>query len=236
LIRLQTIKSIRSGSDGRKREGREMTNAIAEEASATKSFTAARNGATEGRLELTRGGTHITVRAAEHAALWEADFGGARPTVAADGGRVAITYPRFSFADLLRHPGHSAEIGLSPALPWSLVFDGGLGESSLDLRGLDLRRFEVAGGVGRVQLLLPEPRAVVPVTIGGGASRLDVLRPAGVAVQLRIAGGATRLVFDGKEHPPIGGARLETPNASSATERYEIEIRGGASEVSIGES
>ena len=213
-----------------------MSNAIATDAPATKTFTAARHGATEGRLEVTRGGTHIAVRAAEHTDLCEAEFEGATPTVVADGGRVAVTYPRFSLADLLRHPGHRAEIGLSPSVPWSLVFDGGLGKSSLDLSGLDLRGLKVAGGVGRVQILLPEPRAVVPITIGGGANKLEVLHPSGSAVQLRIAGGATRLVFDGKQHPPIGGARLETPSASSADERYEIEILGGASEVSVTES
>lgn len=212
-----------------------MTNAMATDAPATKTFAAARHGATEGRLEVTRGGTHITVRAAEHADLCEATFEGARPTVAADEGRVAIAYPRFSFSDLLRHPGHSAEIGLSPAVPWSLVFDGGLGESGLDLSGLDLRGLKVVGGVGRVQIVLPEPRAVVPVTIGGGASKLEVLHSAGVAVRLRIAGGATRLAFAGNQHPAMGGAQLETPRASSAAERYEIEILGGASEVTVAE-
>jgi hypothetical protein len=210
-----------------------MPNAIATEATATKTFTAARNGVTEGRLEVTRGGTHITVRASDHADLCEAEFDGAAPTVVANDGQIAITYPRFSFADLLRHPGHRADIRLSPEVPWSLVFNGGLGESDLDVSGLDLRALRVAGGVGSVRILLPEPRSAVLVTIEGGASKLEVVHPAGVSVRLRIAGGATRLVFDGKEHPPIGGARLETANASSAKEWYEIEILGGASEVSV---
>jgi hypothetical protein len=65
---------------------------------------------------------------------------------------------------------------------------------------------------------------------------LTLLRPAGVAATLGIAGGASRLTFDGERYGAIGGeTRLETANAASA-DRYEIEITGGASKLVVAEA
>jgi hypothetical protein len=200
----------------------------------TRTFTAARDGAKEARLELVHGGTHVTIRPAELDELCRAEFEGVTPKVSSEGGSVAIRYPRFSLAELTRHPAHRAEIEVSTALPWSLVFDGGLGKSSVDLRGTELRAFEIAGGAGDVQIVLPPPKGVVRIGIRGGASKLTVLHPEAAAVGLRIAGGASRIAFDGRRYGAIGGStRLETPGAGDAADRYEIEIGGGASELTV---
>jgi hypothetical protein len=201
----------------------------------TSTFTAPRDGATEARLELVRGGTHITVRPADIDELCRAEFEGTMPKASADDGTVKITYPHFSLAELIRHPAHRAEIELTQALPWSLVFDGGLGKSSIDLRELELRAFEITGGVGDVQIMLPAPRGLVRARFGGGASEVNLLHPNGAAVRLRIAGGASRLSFDGQRYGAMGGeTSLESPGAGEANDRYEIEIDGGASELTIG--
>jgi hypothetical protein len=201
---------------------------------ASTQFTAPHDRATEGRLELTHGGTHITIRSSEIDDLCRAEFEGVAPKASSDGGRVKIKYPRFSMAELLRHPAHRAEIELSSALPWALAFDGGLGKSSADLRALELRAFEIAGGAGDVRIELPPPRGIVRVHIGGGASKLVVRHPKGTAVALWIGGGASRLAFDGQRYGAIGGeTTLETPGAKDATDRYEIDIDGGASELTV---
>lgn len=203
----------------------------------TSTFTAPHNGSIEARLELTHGGTHVAVRAAEIDDLCRAEFNGVAPNAAAEAGRVTIAYPRFSVRELLRRQAHSAEIELTAALPWSIVFDGGLGDSSADLRGLDLRDFQITGGAGGLRLVLPAPRGVVRVQIGGGASKVTVLHPEGTAVALRIAGGSSKLRFDGQDFGSLGGeTRLETPNAGSTADRYELEILGGASELTVAES
>jgi SnoaL-like domain len=200
------------------------------------SFTAPLDGAAEGRLELTRGGTHISVRAAEIAELCRAEFEGERPTARAERNHVTIEYPRFSVAELLRHPGHRAEIELTSRLPWSIAFRGSLGDSSIDLRDLELRFLEITGGAGELWILLSAPRGLVRVVIGGGASNVTIVHPDGAAVRLRIAGGASRLAFDGKRVDALGGETLlETPNAGSAVDRYEIEILGGASGLTVTE-
>jgi hypothetical protein len=201
-------------------------------------FTAPQDGATEARLELARGGTHISVRAAELDALCRARFEGVQPkATAARRGVVSIEYPRFSRAELLRSPAHRAEVELSDALPWTLELDGGLGDSTLDLRGLELRGLELGGGAGAVDLLLPPPRGVVRVRVRGGVSKVHVVHPEGSAVELRIAGGASKLAFDGRIFDALGGeTRLETPDAARAADRYAIEILGGASRLTVREA
>ena len=202
----------------------------------TRTFTALRNGATEARLELSRGGTHITIRAAEIDELCRAEFTGVTPKATANGGIVKFDYARYSAAELLRHPAHRAEIELTPALPWSLAFNGGLGRSTADLRGLELQGLEIAAGAGDLRVVLPAPQGVVPVRFGGGISKVTIDHPAGTAIGLRIAGGASRLAFDGQRYGALGGeTRLESTGARDAADRYEIEVGGGASELTVEE-
>ena len=200
----------------------------------TSTFNAPRGRATEAHLELVHAGTHITIRTAEIEELCRAEFEGVRPRASSDDGRVQVEYPRFSLAELLRHAAHRAEIELNPSVPWSLVFDGGLGQSSVDLRGLELRALEIAGGAGDLRIALPAPQGVVRVRIGGGASKVAILHPNGTAVGLRVAGGASRLAFDRQRYGAMGGeTRLESHGAGEAAHRYEVEIEGGASELTI---
>lgn len=191
--------------------------------------------ATAARLELTRGRRHLTIQVTEIHELCRAVFAGVAPRVAADHGRVRIAYPRFTLAGPLRHRAHRAKIELNPALPWTLTFTGGVGDSAMDLRGLDLSGFEVTGGASNLELLLPAPRGDVRVCIDGGASRLTLLRPTDVPAMLWVAGGASRLTFDGERYGAVGGVtRLET-HGNNERNRYEIEVLGGASDLTIAE-
>jgi len=201
----------------------------------TETFSAPRD-ADEGYLELRRGGTHVAIRGGGIDALCRARFERVTPRASARGGRVSIEYPRFSLAGLFRHPAHRAEIELTPALPWSIAVHGGLGASSLDLRGLELHDFQLAGGASGLRLLLPIARGIVRIRVEGGASKLALLLPREVAAVLQITGGASRLAFDGQRYGAIGGeTRLETPNAEAAEDRYLIEIAGGVSELTVAE-
>jgi hypothetical protein len=202
----------------------------------THTFTAPLDGADGGSLELTRGGERLALLAGEVDGLCRASFRGAPPSTSAEGGRVAIRYPRVSLDGLLRPGARSAEIVLGTAVPWTIAVAGGLGRSTLELSELELRGLEVAGGASGVLVVLPRPRGVVPVRLAGGASRVELLRPAGTAATLRLEGGASRLAFDGVRYGSIGGAtRLETPAAATERDRYELEILGGASRLTVAE-
>ncbi len=75
----------------------------------------------------------------------------------------------------------------------------------------------------------------MPVRIGGGAHKLEIVRPGGAAARLRVGGGANRLAFDDQRYGAIGGVvALDTPGAAEASDRYEIEITGGVSHLTVG--
>ncbi len=75
----------------------------------------------------------------------------------------------------------------------------------------------------------------MPIRLTGGVSHLTLHRPGGVPARVHIGGGASKLELDTQYLGAIGGpVRLETPGYASATHRYDVEIGGGASGITIG--
>jgi hypothetical protein len=200
-------------------------------------FSAPLEGAVQGMLELRRGGTNFAVRAAAiRDLLCRASFAGPAPKAWTEDGRVVVEYPRFWLAGLLHHGSQRAEIVLNAELPWSLAITGALGDSTLDLEAVSLNSLRIDRGAGRVQVKLPRPRGRVGIRVGGGASDVTFLLPSGVPAVLHIAGGASRIEFAGERYATVGGpTRFETPGAGSQHDRYEIEIVGGATRLTISE-
>ena len=82
---------------------------------------------------------------------------------------------------------------------------------------------------------LPRPSGTVRIAIDGGVSEGRLTRPAGVPVLL-IAEGVSHLDFDGRERESSGVAlRVRSRGYDRAPDRYEIEIDGGISELTIDE-
>ena len=167
--------------------------------------------------------------------LYRARFEGRAPHVSAEDGTVAIRYPRFSLFDWLYHlRERPAEVVLNARILWGIEIRDGASGLTADLRGLRLRSFEASGGASRVELTLPRPSGTVPVRVLGGASKVAIHRPEGVAARLRVVGGSTNLAFDEECFGAVGGeVRLQSPHYEGASDRYNITITGGASNVAI---
>jgi hypothetical protein len=83
----------------------------------------------------------------------------------------------------------------------------------------------------------PSPPTSSLSTSPGGASAVSVRRPAGVPARVRVAGGATNLTFDDERFGSLGGeTRLASTGADDAAERYDVEVDGGASKLSVTEA
>src|SRR5262245_46120295 len=195
--------------------------------------------ATRGRLEFVRGASLVTIDTSMAMPdLYRAHFEGPSPRVAVREGAVSVQYPRLSLAEWARYAllwgRHAAEITLNAAIPWQIEIRGGVSKFRADLREARLTSLEVRGGASEVEVLLPPPTGVVAVRIGGGASNVTLCRPAGVAVGVQVRGGASKLAFDEQHFGAIGGGvRLATAGYSSAADRYEIIVAGGASRLTI---
>jgi hypothetical protein len=181
-----------------------------------------------GRLVFVRGATHLMIGVdASMADLYRARFEGKVPEVQVDGGTVTVKYR----PSLHRTSG---EITLSGRVPWAINARMGMSDVVADLQDLELTGLELSGGASRLELGLPYPKATVPVRIGAGASNLELLRPAGVPVRVRIGGGASKLAVDEFRVGAAGGKTdWRSPDYDLAEGRYDIEIGAGASKVTV---
>jgi hypothetical protein len=181
-----------------------------------------------GRLVFARGAAHLTIGVdASMEDLYRARFEGKMPDVRVDAGTVTIKY-RPSFRTT------RGKITLSGRVPWAINARLGMSNVVADLHDLELTGLEVSGGVSRLKVRLPGPKASVPVRIGAGASNVELIRPAAVPVRVRIGGGASKLAIDEFR---VGAAGRTTdwrsPDYDLVEGRYDIEIGAGASKVTI---
>jgi hypothetical protein len=181
-----------------------------------------------GRLVFARGAAHLTIGVdASMKDLYWARFEGKVPEVRVDRGTVTVKYR----PSLHRTRG---EIILSGRVPWAINARMGMSDVVADLQDLELTGLEISGGTSRLEVKLPRPKAAVRVRIGGGASSIELIRPAGVPVRVRIGGGASRLAID-DVRVGAGGGRTDwrSPDYDLVEGRYDIEIGAGASKVTV---
>jgi DNA-binding MarR family transcriptional regulator len=187
-----------------------------------------------GRLRFASGVARIELRGARIKDLYRATFHGKRPQIAVEpDGLVTLQYKGFSWFGMT---GTSAQIALTTAVPWAIEIRRGASHLTADLRELEVTGIDITGGASECELTLPRPRGQATLRITGGASRLAVKRPRGAAAQIVIRGGASGFVFDDQQIGAVGGTiRLPTPGWDSASDRWTIELTGGASSLSVTE-
>ena len=196
-------------------------------------------GLASGRLLIRGGAPDLTLRAAHGVrtdagvpALYRARFEGAMPVVRVRNGQVTVHYRGF-FA----WRGRRATMTLNADVPWDLEIQGGASRLTGELATLPIRSLVVSGGASRLDLTLGAPQGEVPVRLIGWASDLRLRRPAGSAVRVRATGGMSKIEIDGRLSTSLGGdAYAESAAASTATDRYLVDVVGGIGKVIIGRS
>lgn len=220
--------------------------APSDDAGAGGSYVARVGGVTSGRLVFLSGAPRITVRGdATLTELYRASFAGPVPRMRVRGGVVTVAYPHLGWFDWraqiagqnIDASAHwqkdRGEIALNAAVPWAIELRGGISTWSADLRALRLESFELRGGASKIEMALPRPSGVVPLRVNGGMSKISFERPKGVAMGLEIRGGISEVTVDGQTYKSAGSLSIQSPGAETAPDRYEIEISGGVSKLSI---
>jgi hypothetical protein len=129
----------------------------------------------------------------------------------------------------------SLTLALDPAVAWDLELRGGVAGLCADLRDLCIPGLVIAGGATDVIIDLPRPDGELPLRIEGGVSRALVRRPADVPVRLHVDRGVHELALDDVRYGAIGGAvRLRTGGEAAGDAEIALQVRGGASELSVG--
>jgi predicted transcriptional regulator len=186
-----------------------------------------------GTFVLSSWGSKLVLRGdAAIAELYRAHFKGPAPEVRVNGGTVTMRYPRR--LRTLFGSKQEAEVVLNAAVPWRIELRNGAADTTADMRGLTLAGLEIRGGASSVTVELPAPTGTVPVRIAGGAAGITINRPPGAEVSLRVKGWAAHLTFDEQTFDAVGrDARLQSPGYADTDRRYDIEVTGGASGVTI---
>lgn len=91
--------------------------------------------------------------------------------------------------------GGTWDLTLSERVPIGLEIDTGVGESHLDLRGVQLIGFDLDAGVGNVVLVLPDGNYTA--RIDGGVGTVTLRLPQGIAAMVRVDTGLGGVDADG---------------------------------------
>lgn len=94
-------------------------------------------------------------------------------------------------------------IGLTPEIPLRLELNTGVGDTNLDLTALNLESLNVNGGVGHVNVALPEQDASYQVDISGGVGSVDVEIPENTDIIITVEGGVGDLRLNLPEGAPV---------------------------------
>ncbi|MDQ6711563.1 MAG: hypothetical protein M3077_14065 [Candidatus Dormibacteraeota bacterium] len=125
-------------------------------------------------------------------------------------------------------------ISLSDRIPWTIKVSGGTANAHLDLGRLQLAKLEISGGASRLDARLPSPKGTVLIDISGGVSNLTLRAPAGAAWHVAVSGGISGLRINGSFYAAVGGDfQQQSPGYAAASDRFDIEISGGASHVDV---
>jgi DNA-binding MarR family transcriptional regulator len=197
-------------------------------------FSAPLGAEESGRLVFANGISRLTLGAvAGTDDLYRARFEGPLPKIRVQDGVVTLRYSR-RFGGLFDRRDHPGQVMLNAAVSWEVEVRGGAYRVEADLGGSKLSSFVLKGGISELALTLPEPSGVVPVRLSGGASKVGIRRPAGTEARLDVKSGAAKLTFDEQSFDAVGGkVRLQSPGYDGASDRYEIEVSGGASELTV---
>ena len=183
---------------------------------------------TTGRLVFKRGASRLSIGAdASMEDLYRASFEGKVPRFDVDGGTVTVTYR------LGLHPP-TGVITLSGRIPWSIEGHMGMSDVAVNLEATRLLDLDIGGGSSKMDLRLPRPDGTVRLRIGGGASRMQIVRPPDVPVSVRVGGGASHLTVDDVEiEAAAGKTEWRSPGYETASDRYDIDIGVGASAITV---
>ncbi len=197
-------------------------------------FTAPLDSVKSGRLVFERGASDIFIGVSlAMKDLLRARLEGPASQVRAQDGTVTIRQRRRRLPSLSGDE-RANEILLNGSIPWDVEVRGGASNLAADLSELKLSSLEIKGGASKVELTLPSPTGTIRLRVLGGAKGLTVRRPKGVAARVYVSRGASGLVLDEQRHGTVGSeTSLQSPDYEHAAHRYDIEVSGGVSGLTI---
>jgi hypothetical protein len=113
------------------------------------------------------------------------------------------------------------DIGLTNRIPVELDIHNGVGDSTFDLRGMNLTALSVYGGAGKFDLTLPVSGGHYSAQINGGLGEFEVSVPAEAALDLSIRAGT------GEVNLNVGANTLLNATIRGGVGDFEVTLPSG---------
>ena len=182
-------------------------------------------------LEIARGSSGLELSASDALQLYRLSTDGPMPEISFQHETLRFSQKRASLFDFKRH---RLALSLNPGIPWDIRVRGDLAHARLGLERLWLTALEILGGLSSVEVDLPAPRGRVLIQVKRGANQLTISRPVGAQIGVVIHSGASGLVLDSLQLGAVAGrTEWQSPNFADASDRYEVEVVGGANRLSV---
>lgn len=161
-------------------------------------------------------------------------YTGEKPTVHLDRESNAVTVSQnTSNFPLFSSRRFEVDLQINANAPWRITTNSGAANDNLDLSSVDVRKLEINTGASHEDITLGAPHGDVPISINGGALTVTLRRPSSVDARVSVSGGAVNLNADGHHTGTFGDANWRSGGYDNATDRYTIEINGGACTVTM---
>jgi hypothetical protein len=140
--------------------------------------------------------------------------------------------PSFSPFHLFGAQRRHVQLTLTDVVPWSIQIGGGAANLRLDLRHAQLTKLDISGGANQLDAQFSTPKGTVSINVSGGANNITIVAPAHSQWRVAVSGGISAVTINGSSSGNLGGDfQQQSPGYGSATDRFDIEISGGASHL-----
>jgi hypothetical protein len=162
------------------------------------------------------------------------EYSGRKPDVSLDpaSGELRISQ-NDSGGFFFQNRRFAVTVQLSSSVPWKVGVDTGASTNTFMLSTVNVESIELNTGASKEDISLGAPSGTVPITIDGGALTVNVHRPPGAAASVSVSGGAASLNFDGRQSHAVGTLTAQTSDYDHASDRYQIQVDGGACNVTV---
>ena len=158
------------------------------------------------------------------------------PTATVDRGTGMVTLrqnPHFNPFAISGSHHDRVVVRLNNRVPWKVRISGGASQMGLNLSNGKVTGVGISGGASQMDVTLPAPHGTVRVAISGGASQMHIRTASGTAARITVTGGVGTLQVNDSRQTGVGQLTLATPGYDSTADRYDIQITGGASDVTL---
>jgi hypothetical protein len=138
----------------------------------------------------------------------------------------------FPFFGTDRRSGPSLDVRLHPRVPLTLRADVGVGQSTFDLTGLQVKDFTLNNGAGQANIHVPSAAGQVSLDIHSGAGQVALFVPPGVGAHIHSEGGLVKLHVPSDRFQKVTDG-YQTGDFATAPNRVDVTLHVGIGEVDV---